>query len=197
MRIRDAEKQALVKQKTIELIGKHGFEGFSIAKLAKACKISVATVYIYYKDKDDLIKSISSEQAIKMAEAMLKKFDPDGSLEQGIRQQWVNRFEYIKNFPENSLFYEQLRSSVYYESFYKDLTEKISPIFGKFLRNMKEREEMEDLSLEVYWAIAFGPLYSLIKFHLDGQSIGGRNFSFTDRIFDDTLKLVLKALKKQ
>jgi|SRR5690606_18433157 len=196
MRTRDIEKEELVRQKTIELIADYGFEGFSINKLAKECKISVATIYIYYKDKEDLINKIALEQAQLKAEAMLKDFDPDSSLEEGIRQQWINRFEYIKTHPNDNKFYEQLRSSAYYETFLKHMVSKISPVFGKFLSNLRERGEMEEMNLEVYWAITFGPLYSLAKFHTDGKSIGGRKFALTEGDFNRALHLVIKALKK-
>ncbi len=58
MRTRNTDKEQLVKQKAIEMIVKDGFQGFSMNRLAMACDISVATLYIYYKDKDDLIKKI-------------------------------------------------------------------------------------------------------------------------------------------
>ncbi|WP_245895661.1 TetR/AcrR family transcriptional regulator [Flavobacterium album] len=61
MRTRNADKEELVKQKAIELLVKEGFQGFSMNKLAKASGISVATLYIYYQDKDDLIKQIGIE----------------------------------------------------------------------------------------------------------------------------------------
>ena len=56
MRTRDTDKEKLVIEKAIEQIVQDGFQGFSMNKLAKACNISVATLYIYYQDKDDLIK---------------------------------------------------------------------------------------------------------------------------------------------
>ena len=58
MRSRDSVKVDLVKQKAIELLVRSGVEGFSVNKLAKACGISVATLYIYYRDKDDLIRKV-------------------------------------------------------------------------------------------------------------------------------------------
>ena len=61
MRTRDTDKEKLVIEKAIELIVSDGFEGFSMNKLARLCKISVATLYIYYQHKDDLIKKIGIE----------------------------------------------------------------------------------------------------------------------------------------
>lgn len=102
--MRDADKISLVRQKAIELIATHGLEGFSMNKLAKACGISVATLYIYYKDRDDLILKIAVEEGNIMGAAMIVGFDPEMSLEEGLRKQWENRCNYSMKNPKTSLF---------------------------------------------------------------------------------------------
>ena len=77
MRFRDEDKVKLVKQKAIESVVQDGFEGFSMNKLARTCDVSVATLYIYYKDKDDLIISIAKEEGDRMADYFTKDFNPD------------------------------------------------------------------------------------------------------------------------
>lgn len=71
MRTRDIEKENLVKKIAVETIAKGGFESFSMNKLAKACGISVATLYIYYKDKDDLLSQLAVEHGRMLAKSML------------------------------------------------------------------------------------------------------------------------------
>jgi TetR/AcrR family transcriptional repressor of multidrug resistance operon len=88
MRIRDVNKVELVKEKAIELLVKVGFEGFTMGKLAKECGISVATLYIYYKDKDDLILQVGMEETERMSVLMLEDFDPEAPFAIGLRQQW-------------------------------------------------------------------------------------------------------------
>ena len=46
MRTRNTCKEQLVKEKAVELLVSDGLEGFSMNKLARACDISVATLYI-------------------------------------------------------------------------------------------------------------------------------------------------------
>src|SRR3954468_5932658 len=113
MRVRNIDKEQLVKQKAIQMLVADGFEGFSVNKLAKACGISVATLYIYYKDKDDLITRIAMEEAKHMGETSLRDFDPEASFEEGLRVQWKNRAKYTLENPTCVLFFEQLRSSTY------------------------------------------------------------------------------------
>ncbi|MGY0036847.1 TetR/AcrR family transcriptional regulator [Pedobacter sp. NJ-S-72] len=117
MRARDIEKECLVKKTAIEIIGKGGFDSFSMNKLAKACGISVATLYIYYKDKDDLISHLAAEHGKLMGESMLRNFDTEASFEDGLRVQWENRYRYLIDNPTLSGFHEKLRASIYQEQF--------------------------------------------------------------------------------
>src|SRR5690349_2216849 len=76
MRPRDEGKENAIRKKAMELIVHTGFDGLSMHKLAKVAGVSVATIYIYYKDREDLILSLCKEETIRMTEATLKGFDP-------------------------------------------------------------------------------------------------------------------------
>jgi TetR/AcrR family transcriptional repressor of multidrug resistance operon len=197
MRTRNTDKVQLVKQKAIELIVKNGLEGFSMNKLARACNVSVATLYIYYKDRDDLIIKVAVEEGRLMGDAMIKDFDPELPFEQGLRKQWENRYNYMIANPIMSLFFDQLRSSSYQQEFLSSFLKGFQVVVGKFMHNVIERGEIEAIPFEVYWSVAFAPLYNLIRFETEGQSMGGKPFKMTDEILWKTFDLVVKALKKQ
>lgn len=194
MRNRNTDKEQLVKQKAIECIVKDGLEGFSMNKLAKACGISVATLYIYYKDKDDLILKIALEQGDKMGDAMIAGLDPEMSFAEGLRIQWENRYRQMIENPWLSQFFDQIRSSTYHEKFNEMFMIKFKTILGRFMNNAIERGEINEMPFEVYWAIAFAPLYALIRFHLEGQSMGGKSFAMTDAVLWETFDRAVKGL---
>lgn len=196
MRTRNTDKENLVKRIAIELIVKYGLEGFSMNKLAKACSISVATLYIYYKDRDDLIINIAGEGGQLMSKAMIEDFDPKMCFEDGLRQQWKNRFKFLKQHPMLNLFFEQLRNSSYQEKFLSGFLQEFRVVMSKFMHNIMERGEIETMTFETYWSIAFSPLYSLARFDNEGQSLGGKPFQLTDEVLWKTFNLVVKALKK-
>jgi TetR/AcrR family transcriptional repressor of multidrug resistance operon len=197
MRTRNTDKVQLVKQKAIELIVKNGLEGFSMNKLARACNVSVATLYIYYKDRDDLIIKVAVEEGRLMGDALIKDFDPELPFEQGLRKQWENRYNYMIANPIMGLFFDQLRSSSYQQEFLSSFLKGFQMVVGKFMHNVIERGEIEAIPFEVYWSVAFAPLYNLIRFETEGQSMGGKPFKMTDEILWKTFDLVVKALKKQ
>jgi TetR/AcrR family transcriptional repressor of multidrug resistance operon len=195
MRPRDIHKENLVKLQAIELIVNEGLEGFSMNKLAKACRISVNTLYIYYKDRDDLIVKIAREEGKRMSDVLLAVFDPNASFEQGLRVQWKIRFEYLSDKPLLKSFFDQLQSSTYREQIADSLNEFTEAV-TLFMKNVIARGEMVDVPAEVYWSVALAPLYSLINFHHKQQGLKGRAFEVNETILWATFDLVVKALRR-
>lgn len=195
MRTRDIDKQQLVKEKTIELLVSDGFEGFSINKLAKACNISVATLYIYYKHKEDLIKQVARELGKTWNEQILKDFHPDLSFEEGLRVQWRNRYDFSMNYPLAMSFFEQLRSSTYNSEIMLTISGHFKEAMGSFVNNAVKKGELKKMPLEVFWSVAYAPLFNLIRFHHEKKSIGGHPFKLTEKILWQTFEIVAKSLK--
>lgn len=47
-----------IREKVLAMIVKEGFDGLSMRKLANAAGVSPATIYVYFKDRDDLIMQL-------------------------------------------------------------------------------------------------------------------------------------------
>lgn len=194
MRSRDSEKEKLVKEKTIKLIVSDGFEGFTVNKLARTCGISIATLYIYYQDKDDLIINIAREEISKLRLAIFEGFDASADFKKGLRVQWKNRYHYLMSNPASSSFLELIRTSSYQDQIYAGFRDDYQDRSNEFMKNAVSREEIHPLPLEVYWSVAFSPLLTLIRAHQEGQRPGGKQFIFTEEILWQTFDLVSKAL---
>lgn len=197
MRTRDTYKEGLVKSTAVSLLTRDGFEGFSMNKLAKACGISVATLYIYYKDKDDLIIQIASEKLSEMNDMVLRDFDPALSFAEGLRVQWKNRAAHLQGDPVTGLFFEQLRNSTYREKVFNENMSPFKAAMTQFMNNAVEHGEIDAMPLEVFWSVAYGPLYTLLRFSTEGRSLAGKKFTMNEEILWQTFDLVLKALLKK
>ena len=195
MRTRDIKKEKLVREKAIALFVKVGFDGFSMQKLAKACNISVATLYIYFKNKEDLILQLGTEEGKRMVAFTLKNFSPDMSFREGLKTQWENRAAYWISNPKSAAFFETLSHSPYAGVIMNDVMGDFRLAMMTFSKNAVQRKELKPLPLEVYWSVAFGPLLSLIRFHHNGKSLGSKPFVFTKPVMEQTFELVVKALQ--
>lgn len=195
MRTRDVNKEQAIQEQAIEMIVKHGLDGFSMQKLAKAAGVSPATLYIYYKDRDDLITQLATNISHRLMETSLKGMHPKMSFADGLELQWKNRMEFYLNHPNDVEFIEQIRYTPTYDSVKDTIRKNFGDVLGKFVHNAINRGELQPLPFEVYWSVAFAPLYQLIKFHAQGNSPANACFRISDEIVAQTLKLVLKALK--
>ena len=196
MRYRDENKIQAIRESAIQMVAKDGLENFGINRLAKAAGVSPATIYIYYKDKEDLLTSISTEEGLRMTRATLKNFDPEMSFKEGLWVQWKNRAAFALDNHQSANFFEQLRNSTYKDKMLETITMEFRKIMGDYIQNAVKRGEISEMPLEVYWSVAFAPLYSLIKFHNEGQSLGGRKFKFSDKVMKQTFDCVIKGLMK-
>jgi AcrR family transcriptional regulator len=195
MRTRDTNKESLIQEKAIEMIVKHGLDGFSMQKLAKAANVSPATLYIYYKDRDDLITQLATNISNRLMETSLRGMHPKMSFADGLELQWKNRMEFYLKYPLDVEFIEQIRYTPTYDSVKNTIRQNFGDVLGKFVHNAINRGELQPLPFEVYWSVAFAPLYQLIKFHAQGSSPANDNFKINEAMVDQTLQLVIKALK--
>lgn len=194
MRTRDSNKEEIVKQKAIALLVEKGIEGFSMNRLAKESNISVATLYIYYSDKDDLIKKIGIEIGKNFFDEMAKDFSPSMSFKEGLYKQWENRIRFAQSKPLEVSCWELLTHSSYGEYILEKSLLDFKIIMGSFFRNSVEKKELIPISKEIFWSVAYGPLYSLLRFERDGKNFGGGPFKLNKKTIDETFELVLKAL---
>lgn len=195
MRTRDENKEQAIRQHAIALVVKNGLDCFSVQKLAKAAGVSPATIYIYYKDRDDLLFQICSDVSSRMLADSLKNFDPDMHFAEGLKRQWQNRAAFFMNNPLEVQFIEQMRYMPMYEQVTELLKKNFGRVMGQFMHKAIERKELVPLPFEVYWSVAFAPLYQMIKFHNEGRSHVNQHFELTDEILLQALELVLKALR--
>lgn len=174
---------------------REGFDGFSMHKLARAASVSPATIYIYFQDREDLILKVYADSMQRMAKATLKDFSPDMSFDEGLKVQWINRARYCLSHPDEMQLQEQIRFSPLYEKALKTVDPGFKVTMTEFIHNAVKHKEVVNIPFEVYWSVAYAPLYNLIKFHITGKKKNGDDFVFNHDIMMHTLSLVLKALK--
>lgn len=194
MRTKDQHKASRIRKMAIRMIVEEGFDGFSMKKLADRADISPSTIYIYFDSKEDLLIQLFDEVVGDFEKDALKDFDPSMSFEEGLWQQWKNRYENIMKDPVRFYFLEKLRNAPQI----KNKAEGQSSVQNKmqaFVMNAQEKNEVKALPAEVFWAMAMGPFYTLIKFHLDQSDTLGKKYQLDLDTLRQTFELVLQALK--
>lgn len=195
MRLRDESKEQAIREKAIEMIVTSGFDGLSMQKLAKAANVSPGTIYLYFKNREDLLNQLYMGIDKVFSEWTLKDFDPDMTFEEGLWLQWKNRLAYNIRYPHHVYFMEQFRTSPLIDQ--KGLVRNsFKEAMGKFYHNAVKRNEIIELPVEIFWSLAYGPLYTLIRFHFGKKSLMGTRFTLTEQKMRITFERVVRALSK-
>lgn len=177
------------------MVVQEGFDRLSMHKLAKAAGISAGTIYIYFKDREDMLQQISVREEQRMFDASLESFDPEMDFETGMRTQWHNRARYFIQNPNRLLFMEQMRYSRFSEAVHQCNRSVFIQTMTRFVARAIDRRQLVPLPLEVFWSVAFAPLYQLIKFHITGRGMHQRPFSLENQTLEQALQLVIKGLQ--
>jgi AcrR family transcriptional regulator len=195
MRVRDESKVEAIYQQALKMIVEEGFDGLSMQKLARAAGVSPATIYIYFKDRDDLLLQLYQLESDKYFEYVLKGFDPEMDFATGLSVQWKNRARYIIDHPDKAHFMEHFKYTPLHQKCVVSRDERFKDAMQRFVTKAIENKELVKMPVEVYWSMAFAPLYNLMRWDKLGRSVGGMAFSLTDEMLQQTLTLVLKALR--
>ena len=161
MRIRDEIKQDALFKATVKLVNEIGFASSSVAKIAKEAGISPATVYIYYKNKEDLLVSTYMNIKKNIVEAILADFDDTLPFRDILKKVWINLFEFISKHPANFEFMEQFANSPYTELVdTHEIDQLMQPIIRVIQRGI-EQKIIKDVHLDVIIAFTYYPVYTL------------------------------------
>jgi AcrR family transcriptional regulator len=194
MRTKDAQKELLIRQKTMEIVVKEGLDGFSMHKLAADVGISVNTIYLNFKNREDLIIKVYNGVVEKMEEVLLKEFNPEMDFATGLKLQWKNRLHYYRKYPLHIEFTEHIRHSPIYEKVMRGQGKKFTTTMELFYKKAIKNKELIEFPLEIYWSLAYAPLFQLLKFHRQNKSITGKKFVLTESKFNQAFSRVLLSL---
>ena len=194
MRIRDENKEKAIREKAMEMIVAEGFDGLSMQKLARAANVSPATIYIYYKNREDLLNHLFNNVQQTFSDVALDGFNPELSFEEGLWLQWKNRLKFILQYPVHYSFYEQFRNSPQMNHCDVKLSE-FKENMKQFLMNAIKRRDIKKMEPEIFWSIAYGPFYALVRFHLNEKSIMSNRFELTETKMKLTFSMMIQAFK--
>ncbi len=161
MRPKDENKQDALIEATIKLVNQIGFVSTSVSKIAKEANVSPATIYIYYKNKEDLLTSTYIDIKHKISEAILKDFDPNLPIRDTMKKLWFNTFGYISRHPDYFQFSEQFSYSPYSDLVDKSKVEKFFEPMMNIIKKGIEQKILKDISFDILTVFIFYPVMLL------------------------------------
>ena len=185
MRRKDDEKERSIKEAVVKLILELGFHGTSISKIAKEAGVSPATVYIYYENKEIMLRDIYHEYSEDIFNYLLSKIYKDIDGHQLIEILARGYFTYIQEHGEIFHFVDQFSSCPALAN--HCLERKGINNLNNLLEEMKEKRVLKDFQNDNLVAILFFPVKSIaIKQYVEEEE--------QDKLLKEMIMIIQDAL---
>lgn len=185
MRKKDDEKQRCIKDAVVQLILEVGFQGASISKIAKAAGVSPATVYIYYENKDAMLRDIYQEYAEDTIESLLQCLTPDMTGEEIVEKLIRQYYSFIEENVEIFHFIEQFSGCPALQS--SCILMNGPANLDQMLTDLKRRQIFNNYNNDNLYALLFYPVKSIAVKTCDSENMK------MERL-DELIYIVQKAL---
>ncbi len=161
VRTKDDIKQEALFEATVKLVNEIGFASSSVSKIAKEAGVSPATIYVYHKNKEDLLVSTYLEIKKDIGRSMHAGFDDRLPIRDILKGVWFKIFEYTAKHPDYFQYTEQFSNSPYHSLVDKREIEKyFDPVIKVLFRGI-EQKIIKDVNFDIITAFMFYPIIAL------------------------------------
>jgi len=158
MRTKDNEKETALFEATVKLVNDIGFASSSVSKIAREAGVSPATIYVYHKNKEDLLVSTYIAIKLDLSKALLRGFNDRLPIRDILKNVWFNMFEYISNNLEYYKFIEQFSSSPYSFLINRQEVEQYFDPLIRVLQTGIEQKIIKNVSFNILAAFMYYPI---------------------------------------
>ncbi len=159
MKVKDLLKQQAIIEKTIDIVFEKGFAGVKMADLAKRVGVSVSTLYVYYKNKEELIVSVYQELISFQTKQSEKNITRELPFKLKLKSLWLHWVNFSLNHRKQMSYLFQIKQSPYYDLVPKEVKE-IGYSVGFELFDLGKKEGLlKDIDNQIIMTV-FGTLLS-------------------------------------
>ena len=161
MRVKDEQKQKAIIRAAIKVVNEIGFASASVSKIAKEAGVSPATIYVYYKNKEDVFVSACLEVKRDMSSFIFKNFSNDAPVRDLLETMWYDLFTYVSTHRESFQFKEQFSNSPFLDLIdSEELNKYFKPLEKTFERGVYGKI-LKDVDYDVFTSFMIHPVLVL------------------------------------
>ncbi|WP_084005006.1 TetR/AcrR family transcriptional regulator [Gilvimarinus polysaccharolyticus] len=160
------DKRRAILDATLSLLSERGFHGFSIKQLAERAGVAAGTIYLYFKDRDDLIGKLHDDVIREIAANAFAEHDTSEPLADQLRLILRNVWRFGMVRPNAMLTkgqFDHLPPDILRSR--RDAAHEVFLPFLTLLNSGRTSGQIKDLPDEVLVALCFDPLCSMISQH--------------------------------
>lgn len=189
MRAKDEQKIDAIYNATLSLTQQMGFGGITMARIARDAGIATGTLYIYFKNKEELINSLYLHLKRKKARSFIADMDFDKPLKVVLKQMFTMMLKGAVSESAEMAFLEQYHRSPYIdEAVQTEAMQLFQPFFDIIERGQKEFL-IKDVKMDLIMAYLSGSMHEFAALIQDHR------MPLNENTFDLMFNMVWDGLK--
>ena len=162
----ELDKREAILQAEMALIAERGLHDTPMSLVARQSGASAGTIYHYFADKDDMIRSLYRYVKSRFNRALVEGIAPDMSHEQTFQQSWLNAYYFYYSHQTESRFLDQYENSPYYLPQMPDelaQAEEDLPALQALFNRITQDAAVKDLPLDAMYEMTIGVAARIAK----------------------------------
>ncbi len=157
------DKKEAIYWASVKLLHENGFHSTPMSMIAKEANVAAGTIYLYYKNKDDLLNNLYLEIKKKYSASLMEGVSDSIPVRDAFEMVWRNSVKFKQNHKAEFNVMEQFRNSPFikFETVEEGL--KIFEPFIKLVEKAKREKIVKEIPPEVFYALFFAPAGELVK----------------------------------
>lgn len=189
LREKSKEKRDALLNATLSLVNNNGFHAAPMSKIAKMAKVSPATIYIYFENKQDLINQLYLERKKAYTEHAFKGYSSNIPVKKAFELIWYNIAEYKLKELEESWFLAQCDNTIMID---EDVRQKglkhLQPLLDLWERG-KNEGIIKAISPYILYAYTINSLSFLMNMQMR------KLYVFDKKSLDETFKAAWDSIR--
>jgi AcrR family transcriptional regulator len=164
VKIKDDTKTEQVYAATLKLVEEMGVAGVTMRRVARKAKVATGTLYIYFKDKDELMNAVFKDCHQSSVRMYFKGYDADEPFLTGLKKILTNIIRHrIENF-EKAVFLEQCYHSPFITKSTREMSHRLMRPLYQLLERGKREKKIKKLDTFLLLTFMIGSITEIVRY---------------------------------
>lgn len=190
MKIKSAEKEERIYEVVLQLTQEVGLAGLRISDIAKEADLAHGTLYIYFKNKKELINQLYKKIKSRVSAELLPENIEEYSIKEGMQLVWKNYLHYLAHNQIEIHFMSQCASSNILDDSNKSISDSFMKKTKSFFQKGIDSSDIKDLDIELLISVFKGMTHDI------ALQINQKKLDYTPKLLEDSFEIYWHGIRK-
>ncbi len=169
--LKNSLKKERIFEATLNLVKEKGFHSMPMSLIAQEASVAAGTIYIYFKNKEELLNQLYLKIKKEYSDALMKGYDKNAPIKDSFELIWRNTLNFQLNRSLEFSYMEQFKNSPFI--FKVTISEgiKLFKPAKKIIKRGKKEKIVKNIPNSIINALFFAPLGEWIKQYLHSETV--------------------------